>query len=166
MFFLVREHEFTFIISGNVPVTSLLHFQFGVWDKWPTGVPLSPALDDTTEGEMRVKLSVVRNTTSYFLHSDTQSSGLSNSKLLPKRCNVSWFIYFYWFSTCFRQFLRPSSGEHNCTYSFRYCQPVLLLAAIVDGIEQFHLHVSSQQQYGLTVPEAVCTVMCSWWWVE
>jgi hypothetical protein len=25
-------------------------------------------------------------------------------------------------STCFRQFLRPSSGVQNCTYSVRYCQ--------------------------------------------
>jgi len=24
-------------------------------------------------------------------------------------------------STCFRRFLRPSSGAHNCTNSFRYC---------------------------------------------
>jgi len=39
------------------------------------------------------------------------------------------FIYFYRRSTCFRRFLRPSSGVHNCTYSFRYCQPILLLAA-------------------------------------
>jgi hypothetical protein len=42
-----------------------------------------------------------------------------NSKLQPTRCNVSWFIYFYRCSTCFRRFLRPSSGAHNCTYSFR-----------------------------------------------
>jgi len=29
-------------------------------------------------------------------------------------------------------FLRPSSGAHNCTYSFRYCQqPILLLAAVL-----------------------------------
>ena len=34
--------------------------------------------------------------------------------------------------TCFRRFLRPSSGAHNCTYSFRYCQPVLPQAGIVD----------------------------------
>jgi len=25
-------------------------------------------------------------------------------------------------STCFRRFLRPSSGAQNCTYSARYCQ--------------------------------------------
>jgi hypothetical protein len=41
------------------------------------------------------------------------------------------FIYFYRRSTCFRRFLRPSSGAHNCTYSFRYCQPILLPAATV-----------------------------------
>ena len=44
------------------------------------------------------------------------------------------FIYLYWRSTCFRRFLRPSSGAHNCTYSFRYCQPILLLAAFMDEI--------------------------------
>jgi len=56
----------------------------------------------------------------------------SNSKLKPTRCNVSWFINFYRRSTCFRRFFRPSSGAHNCTYSFRCCQ--LLLAAIMDEI--------------------------------
>ena len=90
-----------------------------------------------------------------------------NSKLQPTRCNVSWFIYFYSCSTCFMRFLRPSSGAHNCTYTFRYCQPALLLAAILDEMEQFHLiHDSSKQQYWLTIPESVCTVVCSWWWAE
>jgi hypothetical protein len=42
------------------------------------------------------------------------------------------FIYFYRRSTCFRRIPRPSSGAHNCTYSFRYCQPILLLAATVE----------------------------------
>jgi len=35
--------------------------------------------------------------------------------ILPTRCNFPWFIYFSKRSTCFRQFLRPSSGAHNCT---------------------------------------------------
>ena len=92
-----------------------------------------------------------------------------NSILQPTRCNVSWFIYFYWRSTCFRRFLRPLSGAHKYKYSFRYCQPILLLAAIVDEMELHELNPiydSSQQQYWLTIPEAVCTVMCSWWWAE
>jgi len=52
-------------------------------------------------------------------------------KLQPTRCNFTW-IYFYRRSACFKPFLRPSSGAHNCTYSFRYCQPILLLAATVE----------------------------------
>jgi len=44
------------------------------------------------------------------------------SKLQPIRSNVSWFINFYRRSTCFRRFLRPSSGARNCTYSFKCCQ--------------------------------------------
>ena len=61
-----------------------------------------------------------------------------NSKLEPTRCNVSWFIYFYRRFTCFRRLLCPSSGAHNCTciYSFRYCQPILLLAGVVDKMER------------------------------
>jgi hypothetical protein len=43
---------------------------------------------------------------------------------------------FYRHYICFRRFLRPSSGAHNCTYSFRCCQPTLLLAATVDEMEQ------------------------------
>ena len=58
-----------------------------------------------------------------------------NSELQQTRRNVSWFIYFYRRSTCFRWFLRPSSGAHNCTYSFEYYQPILLLAAIVGYME-------------------------------
>ena len=69
----------------------------------------------------------------FILHNDKQMHNwiIHNSKLQPTRCNVSWFIYFYRRFTCFRRFLRPSSGAHNCTYSFRYCQPILLLAATV-----------------------------------
>jgi hypothetical protein len=58
-----------------------------------------------------------------------------NFKLQPTRCNVFLFIYFYRHSTCFRRFLRPSSGADNCRYRFRYCQPILLLAATVEEME-------------------------------
>jgi len=43
-------------------------------------------------------------------------------------------IFYYLFlkgSTCFGRCLRPSSGAHNCTFSFTYCQPILLQAVIV-----------------------------------
>ena len=83
------------------------------------------------------------------------SASQYNSKLQPKRCNAPWFIYFYIRSTCFSRFHRPSSGAHNCTYSCKYCQPILLLAARVEEMElrhtslltaceQEHLHVCWQ----------------------
>jgi len=46
------------------------------------------------------------------------------------------FIYFYRRSACLKRFLRSSSGAHNCTYSFRYCQPILLLAATLEEMER------------------------------
>jgi hypothetical protein len=51
------------------------------------------------------------------------------------------FIYFCRRSTCFRRFLHPSSGAHNCRYSFSYCQPKLLLAATVEEMELFQFHL-------------------------
>ena len=76
--------------------------------------------------------SKTKNTQLSDIHMSVQRNIISNY-------NFSGFIYFYRHSTCFRRFLRPSSGAHNCTYSFRYCQPI---------------------------PEAVCTVVCFWWWAE
>jgi len=58
----------------------------------------------------------------FLLHVSAFNDIHSSSKLQPTRFNVSWFICFYRRSTCFRPFLRPSLGAHNCTYSFRYFQ--------------------------------------------
>ena len=42
-------------------------------------------------------------------------------------------------STCFMQFLRPSSGAQNCIYSIGYFVKSLLLpATVVEGLELFH----------------------------
>jgi len=52
-------------------------------------------------------------------------------------------------STCFRRFLRPSSGAQKCKYSVRYCQTNTAACCYRgwDGT-QFHLtHDSSRQQY-------------------
>jgi hypothetical protein len=64
-------------------------------------------------------------------------------------------------SACFRRFLRLSSGEQNCTYSVRYCQSNTAACCYRgwDGI-------AAGSRIGLTIPDAVCTVMCSWWWAE
>jgi len=68
--------------------------------------------------------------------------------------------------TCFRRFHRPSSGAQNCTAS-GIVKPILLPAAIMDEMEscEFHL-IHNSSSIGLTIPEAVRTVLCSWWWAE
>ena len=53
-------------------------------------------------------------------------------------------------STCFRRFLRPSSGAQNCTYS----------------VSSFSSTIAGGSSIGLTIPDAVCKVLCSWWWAE
>jgi hypothetical protein len=47
-------------------------------------------------------------------------------------------------STCFRRFLRPSSGAQNCRYSVRYCQTNT--AAIVDEMELLVISLQYNQQ--------------------
>ena len=60
------------------------------------------------------------------------SNHCSSFQITTRMQRFLWFIYFCRRFTCFRRFLRPSSGAHNCTYIFRYCQPILLLAATVE----------------------------------
>jgi len=49
------------------------------------------------------------------------------------------YLFFVECSTCFRRFLRPSSGAQNCTYSFRYCRPILLPATVVEDFPLFYV---------------------------
>jgi hypothetical protein len=59
-------------------------------------------------------------------------------------------------STCFRRFLRPSSGAQNCTYSVRYCQTNTAACCYRgrDGTAFHLIHDTSR----LTISDAVCTV--------
>jgi len=50
--------------------------------------------------------------------------------------------------TCFRRFLRPSSGAQNCIYSVRYCQT--------------NTAACCYRRWDWTAVH----VLCSWWWAE
>jgi hypothetical protein len=63
-----------------------------------------------------------------------------------------------------RQLLHPSSGAQNGTYSVRYCQTNTIM-------DEMKLHsisstIAASSSIGLTIHDAVCTVLCSWWWAE
>ena len=64
------------------------------------------------------------------------------------------FIYFYRRSTCFRRFLRPSSGALNCTYSltFRLLMSYIYGAHVLD-VSRSHTttHHSRQDSSGRVI---------------
>ena len=100
-----------------------------------------------------------RQKISSFLYSFVRSSLVWFINYNQKDANILGYLFLKC-CTYFRRFLRPSSGAHNCTFSFRYCQPILLQPGIVDETD------TSLQQDWFTIPEAERTVMCSWWWAE
>ena len=55
-------------------------------------------------------------------------------------------IYYYKFSTCFRPFLRPSSGAQNYTQHQVFVELFLLLTAIVS-----ELSICSNKYYRVTL---------------
>ena len=50
----------------------------------------------------------------------------------PIRCTNFWNLFFKWNSTCFRQFLCPSSGVFHCTHINGICHTVLQTACEQD----------------------------------
>ena len=80
----------------------------------------------------------------------------------PTRCTNFPNLFLEWNSTCFGQFLCPSSGIFHCTHSncIRY-------TGFLTACEQEHmLLLTSFQQTCMTYTTAVCTVKNSWWWTQ
>jgi hypothetical protein len=78
-------------------------------------------------------------------------------RMLPTRCYtlLNLFISIKR-STCFRRFLRPSSGAQTVRTASGICQ----IVAVMVGMElQCHPnHDSTRQQQDSTIPEDVCTI--------
>jgi hypothetical protein len=62
-------------------------------------------------------------------------------------------LYYCQYSTCFRRFLRPSSGAQNCTHSIWYMSSLLAATASVGELEL---------TWAWHIPGAVCTVLMGW----
>jgi len=95
----------------------------------------------------------LQDNTSIF---DTRYSWVRASLLWFFNCNQQDVNIFHNLfpksSTCFGRFLRPSSAGHNCTFSCRYCQPILLQAGdpdleIIKNSRIFNLHVCTVHQW-------------------
>jgi len=79
-------------------------------------------------------------------------------------------IYYYKCYTCFRRFLRPSSGAQNCICSIgyllsfyascRYCEWVGMQTS------SHSLTIAVRSIKARQIPNAAYTVLSSWWWAE
>jgi len=87
------------------------------------------------------------------------SKHVSFLKIKPTRCTNFSNLFLEWKSTCFGQFLCPSSGVFHCTHSNGICHTGLLTASVL-------LLLASCQQTCMTYTIAVCTVKNSWRWTE
>ena len=83
----------------------------------------------------------------------------------PTRCTNYSNLFLEWNSTCFGQFLCPSSGVFHCTHSNGICHTGLLAACEQDQ-DGILILLTSCQQTCMTYTIAVCTVKNSWWWTE
>jgi len=80
----------------------------------------------------------------------------------PTRCTNFSYLFLVWNSTCFGQFLCPSSRVFHCTHSNGICHTGLLTARKQDQDGTSW----SCQQTCMTYTIAVCTVKSSWRWTE
>jgi len=78
----------------------------------------------------------------------------------PTRCTNFSNLFLEWNSSCFRQFLCPSSRDSRCTHSNGICHTGLSTACKQDQ------DVPSWSCCQAVSKPAVCTVKNSWWWTE
>jgi len=83
----------------------------------------------------------------------------------PTRCTNFSNLFLEWKSTCFGQFLCPSSGVFHCTHNNGICCTGLLTACEEDQGDPALLLASCQQNC-MTYTIVVCTVKNSWWWTK
>jgi hypothetical protein len=93
----------------------------------------------------------------------------------PTRCTNSSNLFWKWNSTCFGQFLCPSSGVIYCTlamvYVIQVCRQLssrrirMELQQDQDGTAVSSWSCSSKAVC-MTYTTAECTVNNSWWWTE
>ena len=80
----------------------------------------------------------------------------------PTRCTNYSNLFLELNSTCFGQFLCPSSVAFHCTRSNGICHTGLLTACEQEQM----LLLTSCLQTCMTYTIAVCTVKSYWWWTE
>jgi len=89
----------------------------------------------------------------------------------PTRCTNFSNLFLEWNSTCFGQFLCPSSGVFHCYtqqwyLSYRFADSLRAGSEWNILILPILILLASCPQTCMTYTIAVCTVKNSWWWTE
>jgi len=97
-------------------------------------------------------LQIRKNKTEFYTSYRTEYGAVTINGTYLKSNNYSktnldaqFFEFIEYHSTCFGRSFHPSSGVQDCTYSIKYM---------------------SYSEPALHIPDAVCTVLDSWWWME
>jgi len=100
-----------------------------------------------------------------------QGDGIS-LKYNQQDATFSRSIYFYKFLYMFQAVPPPIIRSTKLHTASGIVKPILRPAANVDEMERslerssISSTLASGSSIGLTIPDAVCTVLCSWWWAE
>jgi len=85
----------------------------------------------------------------------------------PTKSTNSSNVFLEWNSTCFGQFLCPSSGVFHCKHSNGICHTGYADCLLAGSGCSILIPLASSQQYTcMAYTIAVCTVKNSWWWTE
>ena len=150
------------IVWGKSTVTFLLGYRdnvlFFVWYELTDGGSQTSAIPKI-HGRPKLLLSVgyrlityIKVTEFWVWHSCDRASLMYSFKYNQHAATLYNILYYCQCSTCFRQFPRPSSGAQNCTHSIWYMSNLLAATASMGEFQAWH------------IPDAVCTVLSSWWW--
>ena len=88
------------------------------------------------------------------------------SKLQPTRCNITWFIYFYSCSTCFRRFLRPSAGAQKLYIQLQVLSTNTAACCYHGWDGTISSTLAASSSIGWQYLKLYVQLLCSWWWAE
>jgi hypothetical protein len=100
----------------------------------------------------------------FLLHSVCEIQILYSFKYNQQNSTLHNILYCCQWPTYFRRLLRQSSGAQNCTHNLWHMSSVLAATASVGEMELTPASGRSKQAWH--IPDAVCTVLSSWWWSE
>jgi len=89
------------------------------------------------------------------------------SKVQPTRCNVSSIDLVLQIALHVSGGFSAHHQEHKTIHTASgIVKPILLLSWMRWNYSSMSSRIGAGSSIGLTIPDAICTILCSWWWAE